>query len=157
MTAATALFMIPTALVFPAMMRIANTPPSSETLTQVRKHKTAHKQQPLGGYEQVMSQHDRLVRTQREEFHVALSDGELRVGKRPSLNCLLQDILEQFQSQPTGFFRTQARRLLLVSKVLAVVVKWFSEELLCCCGHTNQITMRLRRALEPFPLILFHS
>ncbi|CAN0008011.1 unnamed protein product, partial [Ectocarpus sp. 12 AP-2014] len=57
MTAATALFMIPTALVFPAMMRLANTPPSSETLTRVRKHKTAHKRQPQGGNKQLMNQH----------------------------------------------------------------------------------------------------
>lgn len=106
MTAATALFMIPTALVFPAMMRLANTPPSSETLTRARKHKTAHKQQPQGGNKQLMSQHERLVKTQREEFHAALSDGELRVGKSPSRNCLLQDILVHYQSHPTRFCLT---------------------------------------------------
>ncbi|CAM9106341.1 unnamed protein product [Ectocarpus fasciculatus] len=78
MTAATALFMIPTALVFPALMRLANSPPSSETLTRVRKHKTAHKQQPRGGYIQLMSQHDRLVKTQREEFKAALSDARAK-------------------------------------------------------------------------------
>ena len=88
MTAATALFMIPTALVFPAMMRIANTPPSSKTLIRVRKEKIAHKQQPFGGDEHVMSQHDRLVKTQREEFHAALSDGELQVGKKTSRNSV---------------------------------------------------------------------
>ncbi|CAM9387820.1 unnamed protein product [Ectocarpus sp. 12 AP-2014] len=78
MTAVTALFMIPTALVFPAMMRLANTPPSSETLTRVRKHKTAHKRQPQGGSKQLMSQHDRLVKTQREEFHAALTDARAK-------------------------------------------------------------------------------
>lgn len=37
MTAVTALFMLPTALVFPALLRKANTPPSSMTLTRTRR------------------------------------------------------------------------------------------------------------------------
>lgn len=37
MTAVTALFMIPTALVFPALLRKANTPPSSMTLARRRR------------------------------------------------------------------------------------------------------------------------
>lgn len=36
MTAVTALFMIPTALVFPALLRKANTPPKSVTLSRSR-------------------------------------------------------------------------------------------------------------------------
>ena len=36
MAAVTALFMMPTALVFPALLRIANTPPSSATLARAR-------------------------------------------------------------------------------------------------------------------------
>ena len=36
MTAVTALFMVPTALVFPALLRKANTPPSSVTLSRPR-------------------------------------------------------------------------------------------------------------------------
>ena len=37
MAAVTALFMIPTALVFPALLRKSNTPPSSVTLKRVQR------------------------------------------------------------------------------------------------------------------------
>lgn len=39
MAAVTALFMIPTALVFPALLRKANTPPSSVTLKRVQHYR----------------------------------------------------------------------------------------------------------------------
>lgn len=51
MTAVTALFMIPTALVFPALLRKANTPPSSVTLTRSRWD-TVSEQQDLASNEQ---------------------------------------------------------------------------------------------------------
>ncbi|CAM9368841.1 unnamed protein product, partial [Ectocarpus sp. 8 AP-2014] len=68
MTAVTALFMIPTALVFPAMMRIANTPPSSGTLALVRKNKNTKQLQPFEHHNHRMDQHDQLIETQHEGF-----------------------------------------------------------------------------------------
>ncbi|CAM9582299.1 unnamed protein product, partial [Ectocarpus sp. 8 AP-2014] len=73
MTATTALFMIPTALAFPAMMRMANTPPSSQTLPRVRKHHNVLGPQPFRRHEQVIGLEDGLVKMQHEEFHAALS------------------------------------------------------------------------------------
>ncbi|CAM9275625.1 unnamed protein product [Ectocarpus sp. 4 AP-2014] len=73
MTAVTALFMIPTALAFPAMMRSANTPPSSDTLALVRKHKTAKQLRLLENHTHYMDQHDQLVKTYHEDFQATVS------------------------------------------------------------------------------------
>lgn len=78
MTAVTALFMIPTAVVFPYLLRKANTPPSSVTLSRVRK--SAHKKHgqrrhSVGDDEHGMNEHDRLVKAQDEDFDAALSAG----------------------------------------------------------------------------------
>ncbi|CAM9181833.1 unnamed protein product, partial [Ectocarpus sp. 8 AP-2014] len=119
MTAATALFMIPTALVFPAMMRLANTPPSSETLTRVRKHKTAHKQQPQGGNKQLMSQHDRLVKTQREEFHAALSDARAKL-KNPLRGPAVGNIIAVSLPPPLPDHREEKSRRKKKSRLIAL-------------------------------------
>ncbi|CAM9917336.1 unnamed protein product [Ectocarpus fasciculatus] len=79
MTAVTALFMIPTALAFPAMMRIANTPPSSGTLALARTKKNAKQH-----HDHNMDEHDQLVKTQHEDFQAALSHGELECNERQS-------------------------------------------------------------------------
>ncbi|CAM9330890.1 unnamed protein product, partial [Hapterophycus canaliculatus] len=75
MTAATALFMIPTALVFPALLRKANTPPSSATLTRVRalRRKHVNGRQSLHAGENSGSHHGRLVQAQREDFEATLA------------------------------------------------------------------------------------
>lgn len=80
MTAATALFMIPTALVFPALLRKANTPPSSVTLTRVRRLRRKHvfERPSMDDGEKPESYHGRLVETQREDVHTTLAAGECR-------------------------------------------------------------------------------
>ncbi|CAM9632430.1 unnamed protein product [Ectocarpus sp. 6 AP-2014] len=73
MTVVTALFMIPTALAFPSMMRSANTPPSSDTLALVRKHKTAKQLRPFEDHDHYMGQDDLLVKTHHEDFQATVS------------------------------------------------------------------------------------
>lgn len=69
--------MIPTALAFPATVRMANTPPVSETLARVRKQHVALGPQPVRHHEEVINLQDRLLKNQHEDFHAALSAGEL--------------------------------------------------------------------------------
>lgn len=78
MTAATALFMIPTAIIFPALLRKANTPPSSSTLCRARKStpKKGRRWHVYGGSEHGTTEHDRILKAQHEDFHVALSAGK---------------------------------------------------------------------------------
>ena len=95
MTAATALFMIPTALVFPALLRKANTPPSSFTLSRARKtvDKNEHQWQPLGGNEYgIMSEHDRVLYGQHENFRVALSAGKEPILEMPRQSVRASDL-----------------------------------------------------------------
>ncbi|CAM9572739.1 unnamed protein product [Scytosiphon promiscuus] len=76
MTAATALFMIPTALVFPTLLRKANTPPSSVTLTRVRllrRRRHVRGGQPLDDNHDSGSHHGRLMEAQREDFQATLA------------------------------------------------------------------------------------
>lgn len=69
MVAVTALFMIPTALVFPALLRKANTPPSSMTLSRTRRvqRQIGQKQHVSKRGGRNMRQQNRLVNEKDEE------------------------------------------------------------------------------------------
>ena len=78
MIAATASFMIPIAVVFPALLRTANTPPSSATLSRARSSadKKEHRWHVLAGGEHGMSEDARIFKAQQEDFHGPLSAGK---------------------------------------------------------------------------------
>lgn len=78
MTAAPAFFMLPTALVFPALMRKANTPPSSATLSRARRPTAKNEHHPgvCVINEQVMHDHEQILHAQHEDFRGALSAGK---------------------------------------------------------------------------------
>lgn len=89
MTAATALFMIPTALIFPALLRKANTPPSSATLSRATqpKHHNGHQWQGFEGNEYGISLHERILNAQNDDFDAALSAGETPRGPVCTWRC----------------------------------------------------------------------
>lgn len=72
MTVVSALLMLPTGVIFPALLRAGNTPPASQTLNRV----AVRQEEPEGPNHDL---HDELQREQDErvdDFRTALQDGE---------------------------------------------------------------------------------
>lgn len=140
MTVVTALFMIPTAMAFPAMMRSANTPPSSDTLALVRKHKTSKQLRPFEDHDHYMDHHDQLVKTHHEDFQATVSRGELERDEIPSRGCLLT-ILNFFQSQPTRFFAHLRTSPLACEQALAASFRLVCRGTFCFRSTTTPLAV----------------
>lgn len=72
MVVATALFMMPTELLLPAMLRLANTPPTSSSVIR-GQHRLVRKQPPDEG--KVISMHEELLLKQQADFERVLKQG----------------------------------------------------------------------------------
>lgn len=77
MTAVTALFMLPTAVIFPALLRRANTPPSSVTLERAARLRRRVNRMHQGLKDDNFNdEEDGSFDLQRQDFTEALNAGE---------------------------------------------------------------------------------
>lgn len=80
MTAVTALFMLPAALVFPSLLRKANTPPPSATLAWRRRRQreiaSGRHSQGMSDADYLKMKYDEAAREKYEDFLAALKAGE---------------------------------------------------------------------------------
>ena len=88
MTAVTALFMLPAALVFPSLLRKANTPPPSATLAwRRRRHReitNGRHLREMSDEDYAKSRYEQAAREMHEDFMAALKAGEKLLHDRPS-------------------------------------------------------------------------
>lgn len=88
MTAATALFMLPAALVFPSLLRQANTPPPSNTLAwRRRRHREIingrHLREKTWDADYAMGKYEEAVGGVHKGFLAAPKAGEKLIADRP--------------------------------------------------------------------------
>lgn len=79
MAVVTALFMMPTAVVFPALLRLANTPPASGTLTSVKRvHNriVSERLPPPTAFQSLQSDYEQTLQKDDDEFMEVLEQGE---------------------------------------------------------------------------------
>ncbi len=72
MVVMTALFMMPTELLLPTLLRLANTPPVSSSVAR-GQHRVVHKPAPDKGNE--ISKHEELLLKQEADFQRVLNQG----------------------------------------------------------------------------------
>lgn len=82
MAVVTALFMMPTAVVFPALLRLANTPPASDTLVSAKRAQyqiESERLMPPRASVKLRSEYEETLERKDEDFMKALGRGENNV------------------------------------------------------------------------------
>lgn len=79
MAVVTALFMMPTTVVFPALLRLANTPPASGTLNSVKYAQyriASERPPPPTAFDTLRSEYEEALKNKEDDYMVVLDQGE---------------------------------------------------------------------------------